>query len=253
MNSAELYRAKSSGCQAGLHPVCHAARAFQFLMGRLAQSEDIVVGVPTAGQSLLENGNLVGQCVNFLPLRTRWNIESTVAQLLVATRESVLQAYEHQAYTLGTLVQKLAPVREGNRLPLTELQFNLERLADRFQLPGLEITVEPNPKAHVNFDIFFNIIGPTPACVSIATTTPTYGMRQRSTVGWSPMRQCCGRSRPTPGNWWVRYRIWLSRSATDSLPRSTVSDFPRIRPCTPHRDPGSNGQRRLHCDAARRR
>ncbi len=81
-------------------------------MGRLAQSEDIVVGVPTAGQSLLENDHLVGQCVNFLPLRTRWNIESTVAQLLVATRESVLQAYEHQAYTLGTLVRKLAPVRE---------------------------------------------------------------------------------------------------------------------------------------------
>src|SRR5207237_3559097 len=131
---------------------------FEILIGRLAQQEDIVVGIPTAGQSLLDSDNLVGQCAHFLPLRTRWDVDSTVADLLKATREKVLQADEHRAYTLGTLVRKLAPEREINRLPLTEIQFNLERLADKFQLPELEISVEPNPKAYANFDIFFNVI-----------------------------------------------------------------------------------------------
>ena len=45
-----------------------------------------------------------------------------------------------------------------NRLPLTELQFNLERLASRIEAGGLAIDAEPNPKAFVNYDIFWNVI-----------------------------------------------------------------------------------------------
>ena len=70
----------------------------------------------------------------------------------------MLDAYEHQDYTLGTIVRKLAPPREVNRLPLTELQFNLERLPNRIETGGLAIEVEPNAKAFVNYDIFWNVI-----------------------------------------------------------------------------------------------
>jgi amino acid adenylation domain-containing protein len=52
----------------------------------------------------------------------------------------------------------LAPAREENRLPLTDIQFNLERLAEGLDLPGLDVRVEPNPKAFVNFDLFCNVI-----------------------------------------------------------------------------------------------
>ena len=43
-------------------------------------------------------------------------------------------------------------------MPLAEVQFNLERLADRIDLPGLQVQVEPNGKAAVNFDLFLNVI-----------------------------------------------------------------------------------------------
>src|SRR6202043_2907652 len=42
---------------------------FQILLSRLSGQDDIVVGVPTAGQSLLDDAVLVGHCVNFIPLR----------------------------------------------------------------------------------------------------------------------------------------------------------------------------------------
>jgi amino acid adenylation domain-containing protein len=48
--------------------------------------------------------------------------------------------------------------RVAGRLPLTEIQFNLERLADRLDLPQLSIEVAPNAKAFVNFDLFLNVI-----------------------------------------------------------------------------------------------
>ena len=132
--------------------------SFQTLMGRLADQTEVVVGVPTAGQSLIEDRVLVGHCVNFLPLRGAWNTTTTVGGYLTTTAKEVLEAYEHQSYTFGTLVRKLALPREAGRLPLAEVQFNLERLADKIRLQDLAIDVEPNAKTRVNFDLFLNVI-----------------------------------------------------------------------------------------------
>jgi amino acid adenylation domain-containing protein len=160
---ADLYRAvKKSGARLGSTLFATLLAAFEALAGRLAGIDEVVVGVPTAGQSLLDEQILVGHCVNFLPIRGRWQADTTVAQHLGAVARQVLNAFEHQSYTFGTLVRRLTEQgqlrREANRLPLTELQFNLERLADRLTLPGLAVEVAPNPKAFVNFDIFLNII-----------------------------------------------------------------------------------------------
>src|SRR5882672_694614 len=127
-------------------------------MGRLADQNEVVVGVPTAGQSLLEDRILVGHCVNFLPIRGAWTRDTSVSDHLSATAKRVLDAYEHQNYTFGTLVRKLNLPREPGRLPLAEIQFNLERLAERIELPNLTMDVAPNAKAYVNFDLFLNVI-----------------------------------------------------------------------------------------------
>jgi amino acid adenylation domain-containing protein len=156
---AALYQAvKKAGARHGSTLFVTLLAAFQALMGRLANQDEVVVGVPTAGQSLLEDQILVGHCVNFLPLRGAWGPETKTAAFLAATAKRVLDAYEHQDYTFGTLVRKLALPREAGRVPLAEIQFNLERLSERIEVAGLEIDVEPNAKAHVNFDLFLNVI-----------------------------------------------------------------------------------------------
>ena len=156
---AELYRAvKATGARQGCSLFVTLLGVFEALMGRIGGVEELVVAVPTAGQSLVGDRTLVGHCVNFLPIRTRWTRETSFADHLRSVGRQVLDAYEHQDYTLGTIVRKLAPPREINRLPLTELQFNLERLASRIEAAGLAIDVEPNPKAFVNYDIFWNAI-----------------------------------------------------------------------------------------------
>ena len=118
---------------------------------RLSHQTDIVVAVPTAGQSLVEGGALVGHCVNFLPLRTATAARRTFAQLLARVKDTVLDAYDHQDYTYGTLVQRLGFPRDPSRLPLTELQFNLEQVGGDAKFAGLECRVEANAKAAVNF------------------------------------------------------------------------------------------------------
>ncbi|MGE0596400.1 MAG: amino acid adenylation domain-containing protein, partial [Hyphomonadaceae bacterium] len=48
--------------------------------------------------------------------------------------------------------------RDINRLPMTEIQFNLEKIGQRMDLPGLKASAAPNGKAASNFDMFWNII-----------------------------------------------------------------------------------------------
>jgi amino acid adenylation domain-containing protein len=132
---------------------------FQVLLARLSGQDDIVVGVPSAGQSSVTGGgNLVGHCVNFLPLRIQVDRIIPFAEFLATTRRAVLDAYEHQDYTYGTLVRKLQLPRDPSHLPLCEVQFNLERLGANLAFPKLSVEVAANAKAFVNFDLFVNVI-----------------------------------------------------------------------------------------------
>jgi amino acid adenylation domain-containing protein len=156
---AALYRAvKQAGARSGSTLFVTLLGAFQALLGRLSGQREVVIDVPTAGQSLIGDQVLVGHCVNFLPIRARWAAATPLAEHLRTLAREVLDATEHSNYTLGTLVRALAQPREHNRMPLAELQFNLERLSERLELPGLSVEVTPNAKSHVVFDLFLNII-----------------------------------------------------------------------------------------------
>jgi amino acid adenylation domain-containing protein len=131
---------------------------FQILLSRLSGQDDITVGIPTAGQSLLDDAVLVGHCVNFIPLRGRLAGNPIASQFLAQMKQSVLAGYEHQNYTYGRLIRKLQLQRDPSRLPLTEIQFNLERVGEGLAFDGFQAEVDPNPKSFVNFDIFLNIV-----------------------------------------------------------------------------------------------
>ena len=132
--------------------------AFGALLYRLTSQQDIVIGIPFAGQSVLFNSDLVGHCVNFLPIRTKWRDDERAADALQRIQQSIVEAHEHHDYTYGTLVRDLNMRREPGRLPLVEVQFNLEKLGGDFSLRGLRTQIEANPKAAVNFDFFLNAV-----------------------------------------------------------------------------------------------
>jgi amino acid adenylation domain-containing protein len=141
---------------ATLFPVLFTA--LQVVLGRLANTADIVIGVPMAGQTIDDEPTLVGHCVQMLPFRLplAWDAPFSSHIQLVAQR--LLDGFEHPRCTYGTLVRALPLQRVVNRLPLTEVQFNLERLAETLDFGGPTVAVSPNPKASVNFDIFVNVI-----------------------------------------------------------------------------------------------
>ena len=158
IDAASYQRIKKAGAQRGSTLFSTLLGGFQALLARLTGQSDIVVGIPAAAQSTLTGGNLVGHCVNFLPIRMKLEGDPAFQDLLAATRRKVLEAYEHQSYTYGTLVRKLAIPRNPSRLPLIEVQFNLERVGANLQFGELSAQVDQNPKRFVNFDLFLNVV-----------------------------------------------------------------------------------------------
>lgn len=133
--------------------------AFATLLNRLTGQCDLVVGVPSAGQTLAGCNELVGHCLNFLPLRLRCPEHSTFLDFSKAVSRVVLDAYDHQNFTFGRLVQELKIPRDPARLPLVSAVFNIDRSGfERLTFDGLNVEVRSNPKQSVNFEIFFNLV-----------------------------------------------------------------------------------------------
>ena len=158
IGASAYQRIKRFGAQNGCTMFATVLTGFATLLHRLTNQADIVVGIPSAGQSLVETDSLVGHCVNFLPVRSSFENDPSVAGVLTHMRGALLDAYDHQNYTYGSLIQKLGLRRDPSRLPLVEVQFNLERVGTGLTFPGLQVQVDPCPKSFVNFGLFLNVV-----------------------------------------------------------------------------------------------
>ena len=157
--SADLYNAfKKASAREGCTLYVTLLSAFQMLLHRITNQPEVVVGISAAGQSLMEDVSLVGHCVHFLPMLSDLPANLTVKEHLAATRTKLLDAYDHQEFTYGTLLRKLRLPRDPSRMPLIEVQFNLERLGAAIQFDGLRTELESNGKQFVNTDLFLNIV-----------------------------------------------------------------------------------------------
>jgi len=129
------------------------------LLHRLTGQDDIVIGVPTAGQTVAGCDELVGHCLNLLPLRVNCRSGDVFTKFARDVRENVLNAYEHQGETFGSLLGALNVPRDPSRSPLVSVMFNIDRSGfDGLGFDGLEFRVATNAKQFVNFDLFFNLV-----------------------------------------------------------------------------------------------
>lgn len=132
---------------------------FNVLLNRLSGQTDLVVAVPAAGQSMIGEDRLVGHCANLLPVRSEVNPDESFADYVKRVKKTVLDAYEHQHYTYGLLVQRLALPRDPSRSPLLSAMFNIDRSGFKgLELGGLQLEVATNRKAFATFDIYFNML-----------------------------------------------------------------------------------------------
>ncbi|MGL5874459.1 MAG: non-ribosomal peptide synthetase [Xenococcaceae cyanobacterium] len=151
---------KQLGTEIGCSFMTVLLAGFEVFLYRLTGSEDIVVGVPTAGQADKGKYNLVGHCVNLLPIRSRVNGKLAFSEYLKLRKTSILDAYDHQQFTFGSLIEKLDLPRDPSRIPLIPIVFNIDRGLDTNSLnfEGLEVEFYTNPRTYENFELFINAV-----------------------------------------------------------------------------------------------
>ncbi|MEG4076432.1 condensation domain-containing protein, partial [Microcoleus sp. Pol14D5] len=136
--SAEL---TALGKRAGVTMFMTFLAAFQTLLSRYTNSEDIVVGTPVAGRNRREIEGLIGFFVNTLVLRTDLGGHPSFEELLARVREVALQAYAHQDLPFEQLVEALQPTRDLSYTPLFQVMFALDdALVPSLELPELSVS-----------------------------------------------------------------------------------------------------------------
>lgn len=133
---------------------------FELFIHRLTGENDVVIGLPAAGQSDFGMKHLVGHCVNLLALRSAIDDERSFAEHLKVRRTAVLDAFDNQRYTFGTLLRKLNLPRTPGRIPLVPVVFNIDmNMDDGVGFEGLSHRFISNPRQFENFELFLNATG----------------------------------------------------------------------------------------------
>jgi non-ribosomal peptide synthetase component F/acyl carrier protein len=116
--------------------------AFQTLLYRYTNQEDICIGSPIANRNRREIEPLIGFFVNTLVLRTDLSSNPSFQELLGRVRQVALDAYAHQELPFEMLVEQLQPERSLSYTPLFQVMFSLEN-APMEPLALSSLTLDP--------------------------------------------------------------------------------------------------------------
>ncbi|HEX4962825.1 MAG TPA: non-ribosomal peptide synthase/polyketide synthase [Thermoanaerobaculia bacterium] len=128
--------------------------AFQALLGRWSDEEQIAVGSPVANRGHAQTAGIIGLFVNTLVLRVDLAGDPGFVGVLARARETALGAYAHQDLPFERLVEELQPERDLRHHPLFQVMFSLQdSLAPDLGLPGLGISALALETGITQFDL----------------------------------------------------------------------------------------------------
>ncbi len=128
---------------------------FVALLHRLAGTDHLVVGVPSADRADADTQPLIGFLVNTLALPSTLDADMTFRELLRAVRRRVLQAFDHREVPFEHVVKELSPPRYPDRTPLFQVfyQFGTGAFAAHPDFEGVEAEPIEGETTSSKFDL----------------------------------------------------------------------------------------------------
>ncbi|WP_140159061.1 non-ribosomal peptide synthetase, partial [Bacillus thuringiensis] len=115
--------------------------AYNVLLSKYGDQEDIIVGTPISGRNHLDVENVIGMFVNTLALRNRPKKDKTFLEFLDEVKKSTLNAFENQDYPFELLVEKLKVQRDTSRNPIFDTMFTFQDSSySKISIDGLQFS-----------------------------------------------------------------------------------------------------------------
>ncbi|MFI6593352.1 amino acid adenylation domain-containing protein, partial [Paenibacillus glucanolyticus] len=116
-------RVKQFSEQNQITPFMVFLAAFNLLVSKFTNQEDVIVGVPFSGRTHEKFENLIGMLVNTLAIRSKPSGKLTVAEYINELKVVLLGAFENHHYPYEEIVHALEIKREKTRNPIFDLMF----------------------------------------------------------------------------------------------------------------------------------
>ena len=100
--------------------------AFQTLLAKYTERDDIIIGSPIANRNRAETEALIGSFMNTVVLRTNLSGDPEFKELLHRVRKMSLDSYAHQDLPFEQLVADLQPTRNLGYSPVFQVMFILQ-------------------------------------------------------------------------------------------------------------------------------
>ena len=127
--------------------------AFQSVLHRYSEQDDITVGSAMAGRTRREIESTVGYFSQALPMRTSFAGDPTFGELLDRVRDTVLGAVEHQDVPIEPLVQELQR-RQARQAPLFRVVLTMQDTGPaELRLGDAHITTVDLDASETKFDL----------------------------------------------------------------------------------------------------
>ncbi|PPL00243.1 non-ribosomal peptide synthetase [Parapedobacter indicus] len=131
---------------------------FEVYLHKLTGQQEFAFGLPTSGQLATGNFNLVGHCVNLLPIRSTVNPAQSFSTYLAKRKDELLNDYDHQLVGYGAILKALKIKRQKSTLPLISTIFNVDLgISEKIIFQGLDYAIVSNPRKFDVFDFSVNL------------------------------------------------------------------------------------------------
>ena len=150
--------------------------ALQTLIWRYTGSEDVVIGAPIAARNDASFEKVVGLFASTLVIRGDLSGNPTFVELLRRTRETTLEAYEHQDLSFEKLVEAVKPRRSLSHTPLFQTMLVLQNGPRQvLDLPGLSLEELEFDGGSAKFDLTLEIVAQNGLHCAIEYCTALFG------------------------------------------------------------------------------
>ena len=132
--------------------------AFDVLLYRYTEQQDILIGSPIANRNQKEIEGLIGCFINTLVIRIDLSGEPSFLELLQRVKAKAIAAYAHQDLPFEMLVEALEPERDLSYTPLFQVMFVLQNSPmPRIEIDELTLSYLETENETAKFDLTLSI------------------------------------------------------------------------------------------------